>query len=192
MSATLFYVLAYTFQPEYCRTHGGQGCSQMNEYWVDHFTLHGLWPQYTTGGYPTDCSTEPFSFQATDQMYFYWPNINKIPGDPEYDSFWIHEWDKHGTCSLYSQPEYFQHALDLIQWMETPDLFVEAKTNATINNYINATDLRTAFSSCALECNNGEYISGVYTCWSTELNQIECPAEIIKEDTCVHPNVIKS
>jgi ribonuclease I len=54
------YVLAYTWTPEFCYGQAYPGCKAPEDYWKTHFTLHGLWPQYSTGGYPSYCTTEPF------------------------------------------------------------------------------------------------------------------------------------
>jgi len=67
------------------------------------FTLHGLWPNTCTGAYApkdgcddsrqyTDISSYLDS-SLVDQMNTYWPSDQ---GDNE--SFWDHEWQKHGTC----------------------------------------------------------------------------------------------
>jgi ribonuclease I len=51
--ADTMYVLAYSWTPGFCNTQSNDpGCSNPESYWKNHFTLHGLWPQYTTDGYP--------------------------------------------------------------------------------------------------------------------------------------------
>lgn len=55
------YVFAYTWTPEFCYGKVNYyGCLNPESYWTNHFTVHGLWPQYSTGGYPSYCTTEPF------------------------------------------------------------------------------------------------------------------------------------
>jgi ribonuclease I len=50
-------------------------------------------------------------------MTTYFPDMNYAETSPDYDSFWQHEWDKHGTCVAVqaglSQNEYFEKALEL-------------------------------------------------------------------------------
>jgi len=101
----------------------------------DAFTLHGLWPDTCSGGYGpkdgcddsrqyTDISSYVDS-SLLDQMNTYWPSDQ---GDN--NSFWEHEWQKHGTCvstlapscfdaSTYSTgdevPMYFSKVLSLRQ-----------------------------------------------------------------------------
>ncbi|CAN0545306.1 unnamed protein product, partial [Ectocarpus sp. 8 AP-2014] len=52
--------------------------------------------------YPTTCSSEPYDHDRVvnaiglDVLETMWPNI-QFAGK-KYDSFWEHEWTKHGTC----------------------------------------------------------------------------------------------
>ena len=90
------YVMAYSWTPGFCKGQTYPGCSSpdLESYWTNHFTIHGLWPQYnTTTGYPQDCTTEPFSQTAVDQvgenkMIEYWPNVQEAIGSANYPSFW--------------------------------------------------------------------------------------------------------
>ena len=106
------YVFAYSWQPEFCYGKTGYyGCSNPLPSWSTNFTLHGLWPQYSSGGYPSYCTTEPFDPSVPDKvgwtdMTTYWPNAQYATTDPKYDDFWEHEWTKHGyaisLCFLLS------------------------------------------------------------------------------------------
>ncbi|PBP27304.1 ribonuclease T2 family protein [Diplocarpon rosae] len=79
----------------------------------DSWTLHGLWPDLCDGSYPTFCTQAPMYHNITailsssssslstssnepsllDYMKTYW-----LPNRGSPDSFWEHEWNKHGTC----------------------------------------------------------------------------------------------
>ena len=62
-------------------------------------TIHGLWPDPSP---PCDtCTTEVFSESNISSttlanMKKYWPTCQSGTTN---DSFWAHEWSKHGTCS---------------------------------------------------------------------------------------------
>lgn len=72
-------------------------------------TIHGLWPDYCDGTYPASCSSKSgiptytgaqiraalnrYSPSTLSYMNTYYKDVN---GDDE--SFWEHEWNKHGTC----------------------------------------------------------------------------------------------
>jgi len=191
------YVFAYSWTPEFCYGESYPGCSgsERESFWGDHFTIHGLWPQYTTGGYPASCTTEPFDPAAVekvgmDTMYQYWPNVQYSESDPNYDEFWEHEWSKHGTCSGLSQYDYFQATINLAKSFGTPSDLTKTADGGT-NPTFSASTLRNDLGGptyVALQCESGKYLSGAYTCWSTDngkpSKQIVCPTDVQKEDTC--------
>ncbi|KAF1946621.1 ribonuclease T2 [Clathrospora elynae] len=99
----------------------------------DSWTIHGLWPDHCDGTYDANCdpsrgytniSAILNSFGATDLLSYmstYWKDYQ---GDDE--SFWYHEWAKHGTCISTLEPDcyndykpteevvdFFQKAVDL-------------------------------------------------------------------------------
>jgi ribonuclease T2 len=186
------YVFAYSWQPEFCYNQPSYtGCATPKDYWKKYFTLHGLWPQYSAGGYPQSCTTEAFNTSIPNavgynDMITYWPNVKVAESDPTYDSFWEHEWSKHGTCSGLSQYDYFSKTLSLIKSFGTP----ASVTNA-VGSTLSASTLRNNFggsSYASLQCNAGSYLVGVYTCWNqnngTPTTQRACPSDVLKEDTC--------
>jgi len=191
MTADL-YVFAYSWTPEYCYGQPSfEGCKTPQEYWGKHFTLHGLWPQYSTGGYPASCSVEKFNTSIPltvgwDEMIQYWPNVKYLETSTEYTQFWEHEWSKHGTCTDLPQFDYFAKTLSLIKSFGTP----ASVTNA-VGSTMSASVLRDDFggsSKVALQCNGGTYLSGAFTCWTQSngfpIAQTTCPDDVIKEDSC--------
>lgn len=186
------YVFAYTWTPEFCfGTSGYPGCKNPEDFWGTHFTLHGLWPQYSGGGYPQSCTSEkydPASADAVgmDDMVKYWPEVEYAVTDPQYSSFWEHEWSKHGTCTGLSQVDYFQSTINLIKKFGTP----ASVTNA-VGGTVSASTLRSDMggaSFVSLQCESGKYLSGAFTCWSQSNGiptvQQKCPTDVQSEDTC--------
>ena len=51
-----YYLLSLSWSPTYCLTHGTDRdqCGSKGY----GFVLHGLWPQYSGGGYPENCATD--------------------------------------------------------------------------------------------------------------------------------------
>ena len=82
--ADWMYVFAYSWTPGFCATQSNDpGCSDPEDYWKSHFTLHGLWPQYTDNGYPSFCTQEPFKPSCAedvgmDTMEQYGPTCRRI------------------------------------------------------------------------------------------------------------------
>lgn len=67
------------------------------------FTIHGLWPEFSNGEWPEFCPEAEGAGGGggggldADQgaaMRCEWPSFAGTD-----DSFWEHEWTKHGTCS---------------------------------------------------------------------------------------------
>lgn len=191
--ADWLYVFAYSWTPEFCYGKSYTGCSSPEDYWNTHFTIHGLWPQYSDkNGYPSYCTSEPFNATlietniGMDTLEKYWPNVQGNPTDTNYSSFWEHEWSKHGTCTGLTQLAYFENAIELAEKYGTPNYIDES-----IGASISADILRTQMggeTQVSLQCVNGEYLSGAYTCWIQENGipqyMTPCPLSVIEEDTC--------
>ena len=188
LSTDIVYVLAYSWTPGFCINQCYPGCKTPESYWLNHFTLHGLWPQYITTGYPSYCTTESYNSSIPDAIGFdtmiqFWPDVKYDTTSSSYDSFWEHEWTKHGTCSTLTQYNYFNDAIQLIERFQTPEVLVEA-TGGTID----ASTLRKSMGDVALQCSSGNVLTGAYTCWSQTNgvpgSQITCPSSVEMEDTC--------
>ncbi|MCJ1304046.1 ribonuclease T2-like [Hypocenomyce scalaris] len=79
---------------------------------VDHWTVHGLWPDHCDGTFSQYCDESRQytnitailqSFGAIDLLAYmdtYW----KDQGGAD-ESFWEHEWGKHGTCISTLDPD---------------------------------------------------------------------------------------
>ena len=190
------YVYAYSWTPGFCHGQKYPGCVEPLPYWTTNFTVHGLWPQYATNGYPSTCTSEPFDASIPQQigenkMIQYWPDVQYDVTSASYNSFWQHEWTKHGTCSGLSQVDYFSQALDLTNRIPTPSVLYDS-----IGKNVSANALRIGFGGAnyvALQCTN-QILTGAYTCWEQKNNipsaQIECPLSVVKEDTCIKTNDI--
>ena len=84
-------------------------------YCSGEFTIHGLWPQYSSGGYPQSCapnnkfSTSNLQQTLLNQMSCEWVSYTGTNA-----GFWSYEWGKHGTCALSlfpTQQDYFNAAI---------------------------------------------------------------------------------
>jgi len=113
------HVLAISWQPGFCEhDRSGPGkpeCQAMaaGELKVDHFTLHGLWPNKQACGinYGSCAGPQLDLDQATvDYIKPWMPNFNYST------QFGNHEWKKHGVCqTALSDDDYFRFAVDLVK-----------------------------------------------------------------------------
>lgn len=106
---------------------------------VDHWTVHGLWPDRCDGTYDANCDAARAYTNITqilqaagqtallDYMNTYWKD-----GSGNDESFWEHEWGKHGTCISTLEPKcytsytpqqevvaYFQKTVDLFKTLDS-------------------------------------------------------------------------
>ncbi|KAL5722821.1 ribonuclease T2 [Ranunculus cassubicifolius] len=153
------------------------------------FGIHGLWPNYNDGSYPSNCDPDsPFDGSAISDlkgdMQNEWPTLACPSGDGM--TFWAHEWNKHGTCSESSldQHGYFASALDLKQKVD----LLGALKNASIQpdgKLYSLTSISQAIAQATgftpgIECNVDEsgnnQLYQIYMCVDTSGSSlIECP-----------------
>lgn len=92
----------------------------------DGYYLHGLWPQVNNSYYPQWCPGTGYreipDGHQLNQMNRWWYYCQQAA-----QSFWAHEWDKHGTCveiaTGINQTTYFNIAIDLFK-----SVYNESKT----------------------------------------------------------------
>jgi len=87
---------------------------------ISTWTVHGIWPTLNGTLGPNYCNDSdkfnPAPIQPLlSQLTEYWPNLHT---DESFYSFWIHEWEKHGTCAgslpvLRGEYNYFNTGLML-------------------------------------------------------------------------------
>ncbi|OQR86380.1 hypothetical protein ACHHYP_10610 [Achlya hypogyna] len=187
-----FYVFAHSWQASFCYHEPYPGCKEPEAYWKTHFTVHGLWPELNKGPHPGFCSKEPLDIKLVrqaigeDTLEEYWPNVKVAVNTTGYDSFWNHEWTRHGTCSGLDQVTFFQSAIDLIKDNGTPD-FVQKN----VGNVVSTKELRDAYggpTKAVLQCKN-KRLSQVYTCLAKDKDNkpteaTDCSPQVLKEDNC--------
>jgi len=153
------------------------------------FGIHGLWPNYNDGSYPSNCDPDsPFDQSKVSDlisnMQQDWPSL-ACPSSNGY-TFWGHEWDKHGTCSesVLNQHSYFSLAINLKDQVN----LLQALTSAgirpngqfysvqSIKNAIKGSIGYTPFIECNVDTSGNSQLYQVYLCVDTSgSNLIECP-----------------
>ncbi|MCJ1465836.1 ribonuclease T2-like [Pseudocyphellaria aurata] len=146
---------------------------------VDSWTVHGLWPDHCDGTYDANCDASraytniSSIISAAGQtallgyMNTYWKDYQ---GDDE--SFWEHEWAKHGTCISTLQPscytnyvpqqevvDYFQIAVDLFKSLNSYQYLsnagiVPSSTSTYTAAAINAALKAPRGVSVTIQCDN--------------------------------------
>ena len=93
-----YYLLTLSWSPTFCLTHQQDSQCSGKGY---GFVLHGLWPQYTRGGWPQFCAPQlPLTAAEQEKGLTLFPTRKLM----------THEWSKHGTCSGLGAMGYLEAA----------------------------------------------------------------------------------
>jgi len=109
-----YLVLAMTWTPSWCAGTGtARGDDRCASGTGAGWLVHGLWPQFETGGWPEFCDTTqpPPSRAMTAAMV-------DIMGS---DGLALHQWRKHGTCAGLSADAYFDKTRAAFAGMTLPE-----------------------------------------------------------------------
>jgi len=165
---------------------------------LDDWTIHGLWPNRMSGGWPQYCTREQFDpneiKDLMPEMDKDWPNL--MQDRPHYD-FWTHEYEKHGTCAetlpaLSSEYKYFEKTLeihedmDIINNLMRSGIIPSNDKTYELNEFIKGFQEITGGSECEIKCAEGDlhesfsnlkvqYIQEVMCCMDKSFNFINCP-----------------
>ncbi|CAN4122129.1 unnamed protein product [Withania somnifera] len=152
------------------------------------FGIHGLWPNYNNGSYPSSCDNRNL-YDETEiedlisSLQQDWPTLACPTNNGT--KFWSHEWDKHGTCSLSTLDEhsYFQAALTLKEKANLLSVLKDAGIKP--GGFYSLAAVKQAIKDgtgheAAIQCNNDLFgnnqLYQVYLCadkYGTDL--IDCP-----------------
>ncbi|KAL9424171.1 hypothetical protein AB3S75_036120 [Citrus x aurantiifolia] len=153
------------------------------------FGIHGLWPNYNDGSYPSNCDPNaPFDqSQISDlrsSMQKNWPTLACPSGNGI--TFWSHEWEKHGTCSesVLNQHQYFQTALNLknqinlLQALRTAGIVPDGSSYSleSIKDAIKEASGFSPWIECNVDESGNSQLYQIYLCVDTSAsNFINCP-----------------
>ncbi|MGH8171691.1 MAG: ribonuclease T2 family protein, partial [Rhodanobacteraceae bacterium] len=162
-----YYVMALSWSPTYCQTHEDE------EEQCGHkgygFILHGLWPQYESGGGPEQCSSEDEPDRKTiANALAFMPSRRLIN----------HEWRAHGACTGLGPAGYFGLADRAFAAVRIPPALTAPEKPVQMD----ANQLVAAFRSAnpgldedmlSLHCSRGDLVE-VRICLDKDLNPRDC------------------
>jgi ribonuclease T2 len=125
--------------------------------------LHGLWPQYQTGGYPQHCATsEALTSDARTLGMTVFPT----------ETLMVHEWETHGTCSGMAALDYFKLAKTAHESIAVPTQLqpggnVKSMNGQKISSLLRDANTSITSKSIALIC-GGHELSEVRICLSKD------------------------
>jgi ribonuclease T2 len=161
-----YYLLALSWAPEYCHGHrSSPECDGSHR----GFVVHGLWPQFQDGRWPSQCSNAP-GLSNPSTMLDIMPDLRLI----------AHEWTTHGTCTGLTAEQYFRVVRKAYRMIGIPPALV----NPSQTSRQSAAEIKQLFTEAnpgltrddiAISCHN-RYLAGVELCLSKTLQPIACQA----------------
>lgn len=166
-----FYVLALSWSPSYCEAEGtGANPQQCNSGRPYAFVVHGLWPQFERG-YPTDCKTnvERVPQDLASTLYDIMPSLGLIG----------HQWRRHGSCTGFSQQDYFATLRAARERIAIPDEFRRIETHKTVSasaveQGFMAVNQRLPDDAISVSCDK-RLLREVRICMTRDLRFRDCP-----------------
>lgn len=172
---------------------------------VNSWVVHGLWPSIKSEIGPQFCNRSlPFNFDnikwLLPQLLEYWPNLYT---NTPLESFWQHEWEKHGTCALglpqvTCESDYFNVSLNL---RTLYDFGPVLKSNGIVpddTNLYNLNKIELAVTSvlgvkplivCDIQKDSDvQYLSQMQVCVSKELKLVDCAFKAVEPAQIMYDN----
>ncbi|CAH8382488.1 unnamed protein product [Eruca vesicaria subsp. sativa] len=160
------------------------------------FGIHGLWPNYNDGSYPSNCDPDsefdPSKISdLVSTLQTKWPTL-ACPSNEGF-KFWEHEWEKHGTCSesVMDQREYFEHTLELRDKINLLQILTDAGIEPN-DEFYKLEDIKKAIEEATgftpvINCNKdpekNSQLDEIFFCVDTSGTEfIECP--VLPRDRC--------
>ncbi|XP_074325832.1 extracellular ribonuclease LE-like isoform X1 [Apium graveolens] len=153
------------------------------------FGIHGLWPNYIDGSYPSNCDpdssfNESMISDLRSKMQKEWPTLSCPSANGT--EFWGHEWKKHGTCSesVLDQHDYFATTLNLksqvnlLQTLANAGIYPDGEFYSleSIKGAIKQGTGYTPHIECNVNAWGNSQLYEVYMCVDTSgSNLIKCP-----------------
>ncbi|XP_021739872.1 ribonuclease 1-like [Chenopodium quinoa] len=110
------FYLVQQWLGSYCNQAGTKCCYPPSGKPSPDFTIDGLWPYFGDGNFAYNCGNDNYDVGRIkflqDELRKSWPSFTC----PQIGrKFWVHEWNKHGTCtkSILGEIPYFEAALNL-------------------------------------------------------------------------------
>jgi ribonuclease T2 len=163
-----YFLLNLSWAPEFCYSKpNNPECS-------GHFgfIVHGLWPQYSRGGYPENCGNQPGPTNPS-KMLDLMPDLHLIQ----------HEWVTHGTCTGLSADDYFALIRQVRNSVHIPQQFVGTPRQlslspAELKQQFEQVNSGVTDAGMAVSCGSGPYLVAVEICFTKDGRPTQCGGDI--------------
>jgi len=172
-----YYLLTLSWSPTYCLIHPEDGAECGGKGYG--FILHGLWPQFDSGGHPQDCAA-PGEQRGGPPRSAMLSSVEEAVGRTVFMSpkLMRHEWQRHGTCSGLDATTYFRTADKALAAVHIPRRFSAPATALTatseqIAQEFHAVNPSIPENGLTVACTRAE-LSEVRVCLTRDLRFRSC------------------
>jgi ribonuclease T2 len=164
---------------------------------VSTWVVHGLWPSLRGKIGPESCNrTLPFDYNKikwlVPELLEFWPNLYT---NTAMDSFWQHEWEKHGTCALTlpqvrDESDYFNVSLSLREHFDFGPILEASSIQPDDTLMYDLDRIKTAITKVlnvepyvvcyVLRDSNVQYLSQMQICLTKEFELTDCSPETLE------------
>ncbi len=160
---------------------------------INYFTVHGIWPEYWNGSYPSYCNrSDPFNPKLIKKLI---PILQYIwyeyPPNKQHWNFWKHEWNKHGTCCLdvfnneyhfFNQSIIWHNQYPLLTWLKDVDIIPSENKTYSIHRIKEQLENKIGHKINIL-CKQKNILNTITLCFNKNLSRIstiiDCPMTLI-------------
>lgn len=170
-----YYLLSLSWSPQYCAVQGKGDAEQCGPEKRYSFVVHGLWPQYERGGYPSRCATREKIDNATiNAQLDIMPSVALVK----------HEWAVHGVCSGTGALAYFAELRQAFQKIVLPDFYKRptgklSRLPSQMKREIAAANPWLPENAMAVTC-DGQFLKELRICLDRSFNPRPCSDEVAR------------
>lgn len=166
-----YYVMSLSWTPTWCTLTGDARRSpQCEQNRGQGFTLHGLWPQYLSGGWPSFCRTV-----ERNPSHVMTNNMADIMGT---SGLAWHQWKKHGRCSGLTATDYYALSRTAYSKINRPEVFRQLKRDidlpaSVVEDAFMEANPKLLQNQITITC-NAHKIQEVRICLTKDLELTKC------------------
>ncbi|CAO2829579.1 unnamed protein product [Amaranthus hypochondriacus] len=141
------YYLVQQWLGSYCNQAGTRCCYPPTGKPSPDFTIDGLWPYFNDGNFAYNCGNDNYDVARIkplqERLRVAWPSFTC----PQIGrKFWVHEWNKHGTCtkSNLGEIEYLETAMSLKKKMNLYQALIRAGITPNNNKFYSLKSIKKA------------------------------------------------
>jgi ribonuclease T2 len=166
------YLLSLSWSPTFCASPAGRSNPRQCGDGGRGFVVHGLWPQYSKGGWPQCCGgTAPFDAAAVPA------DVSRVMIGKDLQR---HQWTKHGACATARPDEYFRRIGQAVAAYGLAETVTPSRIKVSA---LKSHWPKLPPAAITIRC-AGARLSEVRLCLDKSLAPMDCPKAVTDGDNC--------